>query len=161
MASRFAIMANEEDTFYKGTLKVFDLEARKYVDGLEFTKGSDSSFAQVGDNILTDLGDKDTVYSPDGKAVYTEQGSLYYNSEYLQDRIDLETVIMDANGKELSRIFAVNELIEKRKRCDGLRYCGYFVDGGGECICRLSNQRFFCGQRVFPHGGGGPEDQYG
>lgn len=107
----FAIMANEEDTFYKGTLKVFDLEARKYVDGLEFTKGSDSSFAQVGDNILTDLGDKDTVYSPDGKAVYTEQGSLYYNSEYLQDRIDLETVIMDANGKELSRTESILSVI--------------------------------------------------
>lgn len=99
----FAIMANEEDTFYKGTLKVFDLEARKYVDGLEFTKGSDSSFAQVGDNILTDLGDKDTVYSPDGKVVYTGQSSLYYNSDCLMDRIDTEAVIMDSNGKEISR----------------------------------------------------------
>jgi hypothetical protein len=97
----FAIMAQEGDTYYKGTLKVFDLVERQYVSGLEFSQGTDSDFAQIGDNIMTDLGDKPTVYGPDGKAVYTAQGRLDYNGKYFMERIDTTTHIFDADGKEL------------------------------------------------------------
>ena len=97
----FAIMAQEGDTYYKGTLKVFDLVGRQYVSGLEFSRGTDSDFAQIGDNIMTDLGDKPAVYAPDGKAVYTAQGRLDYNGKYFMERIDTTTHIFDADGKEL------------------------------------------------------------
>lgn len=97
----FAIMAQEGDTYYKGTLKVFDLVGRQYVNGLEFSQGTDSDFAQIGDNIMTDLGDRPAVYAPDGKAVYTAQGRLDYNSKYFMERIDTTCHIFDADGKEL------------------------------------------------------------
>ena len=98
---QFAIMANDDDMFYKGTLQVYDLEARQYVSGLEFAHGSDSSFAQVGDNILVDVDGKATIYTPDGKTVYTEKGSLYYNYKYFMDRVDGQSIIMDANANVL------------------------------------------------------------
>ena len=97
----FAIMAQEGDTYYKGTLRVFDLVGRRYVSGLEFSQGTDSDFAQIGDNIMTDLGDKPAVYAPDGKAVYTAQGRLDYNGKYFMERIDTTCHIFDADGKEL------------------------------------------------------------
>ena len=99
--NQFSITASDDDIFFKGNLKIFDLETKQYVNGLEFTKGSGYDFAQVGDNILADVGDNEVVYSPDGKAVYTAQGSLYYNRSYMADRIDSETVIMDANGTKI------------------------------------------------------------
>lgn len=97
----FAISAQDGDVFYKGTLSVFDLETRQFINGLEFTQGSYYNFAQVGGNLLADLDQKAVVYSPDGKTLYTEQGSLYYNHKYLTDRIDGSTVIIDANGSPL------------------------------------------------------------
>ena len=100
-ARQFAIMANDDDLFYKGTLQVFDLEARQYVSGLEFAHGTDSDFAQVGDNILVDVDNKATLYSPDGKTVYTEKGSIYYNYKYFMDRVDGQSIIMDANANVL------------------------------------------------------------
>ena len=109
---QFAITANDDDIFFKGTLKVFDLKARQYVNGLEYTKGTGTDFAQVGDNILVDLGDQAVVYSPDGTAVYTEQGSLYYNYKYMTDRIGANTVIMDANGNTLYETEAVTNMVD-------------------------------------------------
>ena len=100
---QFAISANDDDIFYKGTLRVFDLEARQYVPGLEFTQGTSTSFAQIGDNIYTDLTGADTVYAPDGTVAYTTDGYLYYNKDYLEERKDTTSVIMDANGKPLYR----------------------------------------------------------
>ena len=60
----YAFSPNEEDKFYKGFLRIFDLETREYVNGLEFEKGFHYDFAQVGDNILVKVGDKAVVYSP-------------------------------------------------------------------------------------------------
>ena len=100
-ARQFAITANDDDLFYKGTLQVFDLEARQYVSGLEFAHGTDSNFAQVGDNILVDVDNKAVLYSPDGKAVYTEKGSIYYNYKYFMDRVDGQSIIMDANANQI------------------------------------------------------------
>ena len=104
---QFAIMAQDGDVFYKGTLKIFDLETKQFVNGLEYPQGTDSDFAQVGDNILVDLGDKAVIYSPDGKEVYTEKGSLNYNYKYMADRIETTNVIMDANGSEISKTEAI------------------------------------------------------
>ena len=101
---QFAITANDDDLFYKGTLQVFDLEARRYVSGLEFAHGSDNSFAQIGDNILADVDGKAVLYSPDGKAVYTEKGSIYYNYKYFIDRVDGQSIIMDANANVLCTV---------------------------------------------------------
>lgn len=109
---QFAIMAQDGDVFYKGTLKIFDLETKQYVNGLEYPQGTDSDFAQVGDNILVDLGDKAVIYSPDGKEVYTEKGSLYYNYKYMTDRIDSTNVILDANGSEVSKTDAILNVLD-------------------------------------------------
>ena len=108
---QFAITANDDDVFFKGNLRVFDLETRQYVSGLEYNKGTDSDFAQVGDNILVDTGDKAVLYSPDGKAVYTEQGSLNYNYKYISDRVDTTTIIMDANGSQISSTEAITNMV--------------------------------------------------
>ncbi|MBP3883288.1 MAG: hypothetical protein J6E40_14175 [Lachnospiraceae bacterium] len=108
----FAIMAQEGDTYYKGTLKVFDLVGRQYVSGLEFSQGTDSDFAQIGDNIMTDLGDKPAVYGPDGKAVYTAQGRLDYNGNYFMERIDTTTHIFDADGKELYNTESILNVVD-------------------------------------------------
>lgn len=104
---QFAIMAQDGDVFYKGNLKIFDLETKQFVNGLEYPQGTDSDFAQVGDNILVDLGDKAVIYSPDGKEVYTEKGSLNYNYKYMADRVETTNVIMDANGSEVSKTEAI------------------------------------------------------
>ena len=109
---QFAITANDDDVFFKGTLKIFDIEAKQFVNGLEYTHGTDSDFAQVGDNILVDVEDKAVLYSPDGKAVYTEQGSLNYNKTYISDRIDTTTVFMDANGSEISKTEAITNVVD-------------------------------------------------
>lgn len=109
---QFAIMAQDGDVFYKGTLKIFDLETKQFVNGLEYPQGTDSDFAQVGDNILVDLGDKAVIYSPDGKEVYTEKGSLYYNYKYMADRIETTNVIMDANGSEVSKTEAILNVLD-------------------------------------------------
>ena len=109
---QFAIMAQDGDVFYKGNLKIFDLETKQFVNGLEYTQGTDSDFAQVGDNILVDLGDKAVIYSPDGKEVYTEKGSLYYNYKYMTDRIDSTNVILDANGSEVSKTEAILNVLD-------------------------------------------------
>ena len=109
---QFAITAQDGDVYYKGTLKIFDLETKQYVNGLEYPQGTDSDFAQVGDNILVDLGDKAVIYSPDGKEVYTEQGSLYYNYKYMTDRIDSTNVILDANGSEVSKTDAILNVLD-------------------------------------------------
>lgn len=109
---QFAIMAQDGDVFYKGTLKIFDLETKQFVNGLEYPQGTDSDFAQVGDNILVDLGDKAVIYSPDGKEVYTEKGSLYYNYKYMSDRIETTNVIMDANGSEVSKTEAILNVLD-------------------------------------------------
>ena len=98
----YAFSPNEEDKFYKGFLRIFDLETREYVNGLECEKGYHYDFAQVGDNILVKVGDKAVVYSPEGNPVYTEQTDLSYNSSYLLDKIDNKYVIMDADGNQLS-----------------------------------------------------------
>ena len=100
---QFAIMANEDDTYFKGTLKVFDLVEGKYVEGLEFSRGTDSSFAQVGQNIMTDLTEQDTLYKPDGSVAYTAQSYIYYTKDYMLDRVDSQCVILDSEGKELRR----------------------------------------------------------
>ena len=109
---QFAIMAQDGDVFYKGNLKIFDLETKQFVNGLEYPQGTDSDFAQVGDNILVDLGDKAVIYSPDGKEVYTEKGSLYYNYKYMTDRIETTNVIMDANGSEVSKTEAILNVLD-------------------------------------------------
>ena len=109
---QFAITANDDDVFFKGTLKIFDIEAKQFVNGLEYTHGTDTDFAQVGDNILVDVEDKAVLYSPDGKAVYTEQGSLNYNKTYISDRIDTTTVFMDANGSEISKTEAITNVVD-------------------------------------------------
>lgn len=109
---QFAIMAQDGDVFYKGNLKIFDLETKQFVNGLEYPQGTDSDFAQVGDNILVDLGDKAVIYSPDGKEVYTEKGSLYYNYKYMTDRIESTNVIMDANGSEVSKTEAILNVLD-------------------------------------------------
>ena len=108
---QFAITANEDDVFFKGTLQIFDIESKQFVNGLEYTHGTDSDFAQVGDNILVDVEDKAVLYSPDGKAVYTEQGSLNFNKNYISDRIDTTTVIMDANGTETYKTDAITNMV--------------------------------------------------
>ena len=108
----FAITANDEDVLYKGTLKVFDLETKQYVNGLEYARGTDSDFAQIGDNILSDAGDKTAVYSPDGKEIYVEQGSFSYNHKYMMDRIDLQTVIMDENAGQLYTTEAILNTVD-------------------------------------------------
>ena len=109
---QFAITAQDGDVYYKGTLKIFDLETKQYVNGLEYPQGTDSDFAQVGDNILVDLGDKAVIYSPDGKEVYTEKGSLNYNYKYMADRIETTNVIMDANGSEVFKTEAILNVLD-------------------------------------------------
>ena len=111
---QFAIVANEDDVFFKGNLRVFDLETRQYVSGLEYTQGRDTDFAQVGDNILVDVGDKAVLYSPDGQPVYTEQNSLYYNHKYFSDRPEMTTTIMDANGNKLYSTEAITSMVGYR-----------------------------------------------
>ena len=108
----YAFSPNEEDKFYKGFLRIFDLETREYVNGLEFEKGYHYDFAQVGDNILVKVGDKAVVYSPEGNPVYTEQTSLSYNSSYLLDEIDNKYVIMDADGNQLSASDAYTSILD-------------------------------------------------
>ena len=108
----YAFSPNEEDKFYKGFLRIFDLETREYVNGLEFEKGYHYDFAQVGDNILVKVGDKAVVYSPEGNPVYTEQTSLSYNSSYLLDEIDNKYVIMDADGNQLSASDAYTSVLD-------------------------------------------------
>lgn len=108
---QFAITANDDDIFYKGTLRVFDLEARQFVSGLEYTRGTDTDFAQVGENILVDMDGAKTLYAPDGTAVYTKQGSLNYNYKYISDRIDATTVFMDANGSQLYSTDAITNMV--------------------------------------------------
>lgn len=97
----FPVTANDDDTFYKGFIRIYDLETRQFVNGLEFDHGNKASFDQVGDNLLVDVDSPRVVYSPDGKAVYTEQGSLFINRNYMVDTIDGQYVIMDANGNPL------------------------------------------------------------
>ena len=87
--------------YYKGVNRIFDLETRQYINGLEFEKGDSYDFAQVGDNILSRADDKATVYSPDGKIVYTAQLNLFYNHASLLDFVTQKNTIMDANGNEL------------------------------------------------------------
>ena len=61
---------------------------------------------------MVDLGDKAVIYSPDGKEVYTEKGSLYYNYKYMTDRIETTNVIMDANGSEVSKTEAILNVLD-------------------------------------------------
>lgn len=92
---------DDDDTLYKGFIRIFDLKTRQYVNGLKFDHGNSEDFDQVGDNILVDIDDKAVVYSPDGKVVYTEQGYLQINSKYMIDRHAGQSVIMDAQGNQL------------------------------------------------------------
>ena len=86
----------------KGTERTSDKsEALFYATARQFAHGSDSSFAQIGDNILADVDGKAVLYAPDGKAVYTEKGSIYYNYKYFMDRVDGQSIIMDANANVL------------------------------------------------------------
>lgn len=114
---QFAIMANEDDTYFKGTLKVFDLAEGRYVPGLEFSRGTDTSFNQVGENIMTNLTDTDTVFAPDGSVVYTAQSSLYCTADYILDRVDNQAVILDADGKEISRSDAILNTLDYNSSC--------------------------------------------
>ena len=96
-----SMFTEDDDTLYKGFIRIFDLKTRQYVNGLEFDHGNSEDFDQVGDNILVDIDDKAVVYSPDGKTVYTEQGFLDINSRYMVDRNAGQSVIMDAQGNQL------------------------------------------------------------
>ena len=99
--SMFASVTTDERVFYKGTLRVFDLVTEQYVPGLEFTSADSYDFAQVGDNLFTDTGNKAVVYSPDGEVVRTEQGNLRCNYRYMLESDNGQYTIMDANGTPL------------------------------------------------------------
>ena len=96
-----AISADEDDTLYKGVLKVYDLVNRRFVPGLEYEQGRDSSFYQVGDNLYVDI-DGDKVYNPEGELVYeAEEYGFNATCRYMIAREDGLDVIMDAEGNKL------------------------------------------------------------
>lgn len=94
----FSIQPGEDDTLYTGYGKVFDLQEKRFVEGIEITNSDSNALKVVGDSFL--LEDEDgvkTLYDADGNALmqterYVEIGDGIFT---------FERSVYDENGELL------------------------------------------------------------
>lgn len=94
----------KDDVMYKGYAKVFDLQEKKFIDGLRFEhidKYDTVNF--IGAAILVQNEDKTyTLYDASGKKIRDMSAKTEFNDKYLVERTDSgEYKVYDDTGKEL------------------------------------------------------------
>lgn len=86
-----SISVEEGDIMYKGYGKVYDLEKRAFVDGVEITNGSRNAMKDLGDAfVVRDKDDRYTMYDATGKEVWS-------SSEYVD--LGRHSVTYQSGGK--------------------------------------------------------------
>lgn len=90
--SLISLGVQEGDTMYKGYAKVFDLEKRAFVEGVQIDNGEQNAFKDLGDAFVVKGKDGTyTMYDASGKELWSTKDNV---------RFGAHSVYVDSNGKE-------------------------------------------------------------
>lgn len=96
----FSMSVEEGDIMYKGYAKVFDLEKRSFVDGVEITNGARYALKDLGDAfVVQDEDDKYTMYDASGKEVWSSDDYVSFGRHSLTYEADGKYCIVNTKGE--------------------------------------------------------------
>ena len=100
--SMFSLSVGEDDVMYKGYAKVFDLQNKKFVDGVELTNSNRSGFYDFGSSFAVEHGGTVTMYDENGQQIWESEG-LVMGDTYsaLSVSTDGKYYIVDRTGSDV------------------------------------------------------------
>lgn len=102
----------EDDTMYKGYAKIFDLEKKAFVEGVEPASFYSGDFYDLGDSFVLSGGGSTDMYDPDGNKIWSSTGYCSgCTADGLAIRIDNKNYIVNSAGQDVFKTdFSVDPL---------------------------------------------------